>query len=174
MGELPQEVVGVPVVVSGGQDEGGRQPVKQLCGLMAAVPAQAGEEVHVGVVVDTGSEASPCDWTPEDWGMRFQRKQCHVGSQYSERYSEEFKWDAIALARSSSKTITEVARDLGVSPESLRGWVKRARIDRGEDKTGELTIAEREELRQLRRQNIEQQKTIEILKKGVPRTRKAA
>ncbi|MGO4757500.1 transposase, partial [Streptomyces sp. 2MCAF27] len=41
-----------------------------------------------------------------------------MGSQYSKRYSEEFKRDAIALARSSSKTITEVARDLGVSPES--------------------------------------------------------
>ena len=48
------------------------------------------------------------------------------------RYSEEFKQDAIALARSSDKTITEVARDLGVTPESLRGWVKRDRIDLGQ------------------------------------------
>jgi transposase len=89
-----------------------------------------------------------------------------VGSQYSKRYSEEFKRDAIALARSSDKTITEVARDLGVSPESLRGWVKRDRIDRGQGGAGELTSAEREELRQLRKQNAEQQKTIEILKKA--------
>ncbi|MDO0929624.1 transposase [Streptomyces sp. TG1A-8] len=44
-----------------------------------------------------------------------------MGSQYSKWYSEEFKRDAIALARSSGKTITEVARDLAVSPESLRG-----------------------------------------------------
>ncbi|WP_234545405.1 transposase [Streptomyces shenzhenensis] len=90
-----------------------------------------------------------------------------MGSQYSKRYSEEFKWDAIALARSSDRTITEVARDLGVSPESLRGWVKRDRIDRGQGGAGELTSAEREELRQLRRQNAEQQKTIEILKRAV-------
>ncbi|MFK4272898.1 transposase [Streptomyces milbemycinicus] len=89
-----------------------------------------------------------------------------MGSQYSKRYSEEFKRDAIALARSSDKTITEVARDLGVSPESLRGWVKRDRIDRGEDRPGELTGTEREELARLRKQNIEQQKTIEILKKA--------
>ncbi|MCQ8834870.1 transposase [Streptomyces malaysiensis] len=88
-----------------------------------------------------------------------------MGSQYSKRYSEEFKRDAITLARSSDKTITEVARDLGVSPESLRGWVKRDRIDRGGGTSGELTSAEREELRRLRRQNAEQQKTIEILKK---------
>ncbi|MEU5029429.1 transposase, partial [Streptomyces milbemycinicus] len=80
-----------------------------------------------------------------------------MGSQYSKRYSEEFKRDAIALARSSSKTITEVARDLGVSPESLRGWVRRDRIDAGEGGAGDLTSAEREELRRLRRQNVEQQ-----------------
>jgi len=86
-----------------------------------------------------------------------------VGSQYSKRYSEEFKRDAIALARSSDKAVAEVARDLGVSPESLRGWVKRDRIDRGGGTTGELTSAEREELNQLRKQSSEQQKTIEIL-----------
>ncbi|MFI5677384.1 transposase [Streptomyces cellulosae] len=91
-----------------------------------------------------------------------------MGSQYSKRYSEEFKRDAIALARSSDKTITEVARDLGVSPESLRGWVKRDRIDRGGGTSGEFTSAEREELKRLRRQNAEQQKTIEILKKARP------
>ncbi|MEU5031549.1 transposase [Streptomyces milbemycinicus] len=59
-----------------------------------------------------------------------------MGSQYSKRYSEEFKRDAIAFARSSDKTITEVARDLGVSPERLRGWVKRDRIDRGGGMSG--------------------------------------
>ncbi|MEV6318750.1 transposase [Streptomyces sp. NPDC051776] len=71
-----------------------------------------------------------------------------MSSQYSKRHSEEFKRDAIALARSSSKTVTEVARDLGVSPESLRGWVKRARIDRGEDGAAALTSAKTRELKQ--------------------------
>jgi len=89
-----------------------------------------------------------------------------VGCQYSKRYSEEFKRDVIALARSSDKTITEVARDLGVSPESLCGWVKRDRVDQGGGTSGELTSAEREELKRLRGQNTEQQKTIEILKKS--------
>ncbi|MFF3484096.1 transposase [Streptomyces sp. NPDC002701] len=42
------------------------------------------------------------------------------------------KRDAVALALSSGKTATEVARDLSVSPERLRGWVKQAKVDRGE------------------------------------------
>ncbi|MFF0034423.1 transposase, partial [Streptomyces avermitilis] len=33
-----------------------------------------------------------------------------------------------ATALSSDKTVTEVARDLGVSPEGLRGWVKQATV----------------------------------------------
>ncbi len=53
--------------------------------------------------------------------MRFQRKQCQVGSKYTKRYSEEYKRDAIELVRSSGRTVTEVARELGVSSESLRG-----------------------------------------------------
>lgn len=42
--------------------------------------------------------------------MRFQRKQCQVGSKSnrSKRYTEEFTRDAVALVRSSGKTVTEV------------------------------------------------------------------
>jgi transposase len=39
----------------------------------------------------------------------------------SKRYTPEFKRDAVALVRSSGRNVTEVARELGVSPEGLRG-----------------------------------------------------
>ncbi|MGW7386755.1 transposase [Streptomyces sp. NPDC054794] len=79
-----------------------------------------------------------------------------MGSKYSKRYTEEFKRDAIALVDSSGKTVTTVARELGISSESLRGWYRRAKADRGEGQPGELSGAEREELRRLRRENREQ------------------
>ncbi|MFJ7969656.1 transposase [Streptomyces sp. NPDC096324] len=41
-----------------------------------------------------------------------------MGSKYTNRYSGEYKWDAIELVRSSGRTVTEVARELGVSSES--------------------------------------------------------
>lgn len=84
----------------------------------------------------------------------------------SKRYSPEFKRDAVALVHASGRTVTEVARELGVSPEGLRNWVKQDKTDRGEGSAGALTSAEKDELRQLRRQNREQQQTIEILKKA--------
>ena len=47
------------------------------------------------------------------------------------RYSEEFKRDAVALVRSSGRTVNEVARDLGVSSEGLRNWYKQDQAERG-------------------------------------------
>ncbi|CAM5641909.1 Insertion element IS6110 uncharacterized 12.0 kDa protein [Streptomyces avidinii] len=89
-----------------------------------------------------------------------------MGSKYTKRYSEEFKRDAIALVDSTGKTVTAVARDLGVSSESLRGWYRQAKTDRGEGRPGELTMAEREELKRLRKLAAEQAKTIEVLRKA--------
>ncbi|MFJ2297000.1 transposase [Streptomyces sp. NPDC087894] len=52
-------------------------------------------------------------------------------SNRSRRYTEEFKRDAVALVRSSGKTVTEVAREIGVSAEGLRNWVKQTRSTAG-------------------------------------------
>jgi transposase len=89
-----------------------------------------------------------------------------VESKYTKRYTAEFKQDAIALVDSTGRTVTEAARELGVSAESLRNWYRQAKTDRGEGRPGELTSAEREELKRLRRQNAEQAKTIEVLRKA--------
>ncbi|GAA2975117.1 transposase [Streptomyces enissocaesilis] len=45
-------------------------------------------------------------------------------SNRSRRYSEEFKRDAVALVRSSGRTVTEVALEIGVSAEGLRNWIR--------------------------------------------------
>ncbi|WP_200261738.1 transposase [Streptomyces sp. HSG2] len=80
-------------------------------------------------------------------------------SNMSKRYTAEFKRDAISLVRSSPhRNVTEIARELGVSPQGLRGWVKQARIDRGEGPTGALTSDERDELRRLCRELAEVRK----------------
>jgi transposase len=89
-----------------------------------------------------------------------------VGSKYTKRYTEEFKRDAIALVDFSGRTVTAFARELGISSESLRGWYRQVKADRGERGSGELTSSEREVRKRLRREVREQQQTIEILKKA--------
>jgi len=83
----------------------------------------------------------------------------------SPRYSPEFRDDAVRLVKSSGKPVAAIARDLGVSYETLRKWIKQAAIDAGERDDG-LTSEEREELRRLRRENRILQEEREILKKA--------
>ncbi|GGY00838.1 hypothetical protein GCM10010358_63460 [Streptomyces minutiscleroticus] len=59
-----------------------------------------------------------------------------------------------------------MARELGVSPEGLRDRVEQDQVDRGQGASGELTSAEREEPRRLRRRSREQAETIEVLRKA--------
>ncbi|MDA1095923.1 MAG: transposase [Chloroflexi bacterium] len=76
----------------------------------------------------------------------------------------EFRTAAVQLVRDGGKPVAEIARDLGVSTESLRHWVRREEIDRGH-RDG-LTTAERDEVRQLRRENRILREEREILKKA--------
>jgi transposase len=57
--------------------------------------------------------------------------------------------------------------DLDLTPSSLANWVKHARADRTEGKTG-LTTTEREELARLRKENRILHEERDILKKALP------
>ena len=63
---------------------------------------------------------------------------------YRAPYPPEFRREAVELVRSSGRPGREIARELGVSYESLRLWVKQSKIDRGEEPG--LTSDERAEL----------------------------
>jgi transposase len=79
-------------------------------------------------------------------------------------YPPEFRREAVQLARTSQRSTAQVARDLGISNQTLRNWIKRADVDAG--KREGLTTDEREELRRLRRENRTLLQEREILKKA--------
>ena len=57
-----------------------------------------------------------------------------------------------------------MATSLGVTEQSLRTWVKQDQIERRERDDG-LTLAEREELRRLRRENKRLEQERDLLKR---------
>ncbi len=76
------------------------------------------------------------------------------------KWSPEFREEAVRMQRESGEAISGVVRRLGMSPETLRNWVRRDEVERGE-RDG-LTIAEHTEIRELRRQvrRLEEEKLI--------------
>jgi transposase len=80
-------------------------------------------------------------------------------------YPPQFKREAIRLVRSSpAKSVAQIAKELGVSDNSLRNWVKQFEIDQGEREG--LTTEEHEELRRLRKEVKVLRQEREILRKA--------
>ena len=79
------------------------------------------------------------------------------------KYPVEVRERAVRRALESGRPVKHVADDLGISYESLRHWVRQAQADGGKRREL-LTSEEREELKQLRKENVELRRANEILK----------
>ena len=79
------------------------------------------------------------------------------------KYPEELLDRGVRLVFESERPIAQVARDLGIHPEALRKRVRRAEADAGK-RTDLLSSQEREEIRELRRENYALRRANEILK----------
>lgn len=66
--------------------------------------------------------------------------------------------------RDSDKPLSQLAKDLGVSEQTLRTWRRQGQVDAGEREG--LTSEQLEELRRLRRENRTLQMEREVLKKA--------
>jgi transposase len=78
-------------------------------------------------------------------------------------YPAEFKAEAVRLARTSGKSLRQVALDLGISNESLGLWVREAELKAAGTS---LAAEERAELVELRRRVKVLETEREILKKA--------
>jgi transposase len=80
-------------------------------------------------------------------------------------YPPEFRAEAVELIRSGTKSFRELSRDLGVTDQTLRNWVRQADLDAGRRHDG-WTSSDRDELRRLRSENRTLRMERDLLKKA--------
>ena len=96
-------------------------------------------------------------------------------------YTEEFRRDAVALLKSTDRSFTQVAEDLGVSSFSLRQWYKQAVVPKKSRKQRKAETAKfhgeetpERKLARLERENAALQKENDSLRMDREILKKAA
>src|SRR5947208_6697896 len=87
-----------------------------------------------------------------------------AGRRARRQFTDEFMAGAVRLVLDEGKTIGAVARELDLTASALAHWVKHARAERTQGKSG-LMKEEREELARLRKENRELRIERDLLKK---------
>ena len=82
------------------------------------------------------------------------------------KYDKSFKEEAVRLALTSPKSISQTARDLGIKENTLYNWVSRAKNSPPKDSAAiGSSVNWAEELNRLRQENARLKEEREILKK---------
>ena len=83
-------------------------------------------------------------------------------------FTKEFKLEAVQLAKSSQKSLTQITNDLGIADSTLHHWCKQF------DEQGEQSfvgsghqLPREEDLRQLKRENELLRQERDVLKKAI-------
>ena len=80
-------------------------------------------------------------------------------------FTPEFKADIVERCLAGDRSVAEVCRDFDLSETAVRRWVEQARVDSGQREG--LSSAEKEELRDLRRENRRLQADVDLLKRAM-------
>ena len=79
-------------------------------------------------------------------------------------YPQEFRDDVVAVARRGEAPISQIAKDFGISEQTLHNWLKKADVEDG-IRPG-MKQAESDQLRELKKRNRTLEQENEILRRA--------
>jgi transposase len=83
-------------------------------------------------------------------------------------HDNDFKLNTVKLVVEEGKPVAQVARDLGITPKTLYGWVSQYKSDPKHPFVGSGNLKpEAQAVRELERENRELKEELEILKKAL-------
>ena len=80
-------------------------------------------------------------------------------------YPEEFRRGVVAIARRGEASHEQIAKDFGISVNSVANWLRRADVDEGV-KPG-VTTVEAAEIRELKRRNRLLEQEAEVMRRAL-------
>lgn len=81
-------------------------------------------------------------------------------------FSEEFRESAMQLALNSEQSVSQVARDLGISIGTLHNWLYKRRLKENEEQVPKVKESLEDENKRLRKELARVKEEREILKKA--------
>lgn len=66
-------------------------------------------------------------------------------------FTDQYKAEIVELVRTSRKTVTQLAKDLDLTPSSIASWVRQSKASTGANQEASISADEKAELIQLRR-----------------------
>lgn len=82
-----------------------------------------------------------------------------------QRFTPAYRAEAVGLVEASGRPVAQIARDLGICPQTLGNWMKKAKKD-GVVPEKPLTVAERARLTELEDENRVLRMERDLLKKA--------
>ena len=82
------------------------------------------------------------------------------------KHSDEFKREAVRLAKTSGKPLTQIARELDISDSLLHDWIRKADEAEQQGLTVDEIRAEQKQLAEQRREIARLKQENELLKKA--------
>jgi transposase len=82
----------------------------------------------------------------------------------AKRYPREFRDDVVRVARMRQTSMTQIAKDFGISNATLYEWINKADVDDGVREG--LSDTDAQEMRELRRRNRVLEQEVEILRRA--------
>ena len=79
-------------------------------------------------------------------------------------YPKEFRDDVVAVARKGQASLSQIAKDFGISEGSLANWIKQADVAGG--RRPGLSEADKAELRELKKRNRLLEQENEVLRRA--------
>lgn len=88
-----------------------------------------------------------------------------TGRRRRRSYTAEYKADVVRMCQKGEQSVHAVAKDLGLTTSTVRGWVVQAETDAG--KRDGLTSSDQEEMARLRKENRVLREERDILKRAM-------